>query len=164
MREEWRLSPVRPDRYEVSNIGRVRSRFRNGRVHLLTPHVKPWGYLRVTFNVDGKDTYFDVHRLVAQAFIGARLPGQVIRHLDGDPTNNCVDNLAYGTVAENNRDTVRHGKNPWASSTHCRRGHEYTEANTRFVRGATRRICRACEVVRSRDYQIRKAARMAVSS
>lgn len=32
------------------------------------------------------------------------------------------------------------------SQTHCKRGHEYTEANTRFFRGI--RHCRACAVVR----------------
>lgn len=31
------------------------------------------------------------------------------RHLDGDPTNNTVDNLCWGTRLENQRDRIEHG-------------------------------------------------------
>ena len=33
----------------------------------------------------------------------------MVRHLDGDPTNNRVGNLAWGTQADNMADAVRHG-------------------------------------------------------
>lgn len=39
-----------------------------------------------------------------------------MRHLDGDPSNNSVDNLAYGTRAENILDVYRIGK-PWRKLT-----------------------------------------------
>lgn len=50
-----------------------------------------------------------VHHLVALAFIGPRPKGMVIRHRDGDPSNNRVDNLLYGTQQDNMADALRHG-------------------------------------------------------
>lgn len=50
-----------------------------------------------------------VHTLVARTFLGPRPPGQDVRHLDGNPCNNRVDNLAYGTRTENILDVYRIG-------------------------------------------------------
>lgn len=50
-----------------------------------------------------------VHRLVLEAFVGPCPPGFECRHLDGDPSNNCLDNLAWGTPKSNQGDRVRHG-------------------------------------------------------
>lgn len=47
--------------------------------------------------------------LIALAFHGPRPEGLEIRHLDGDPTNDRPDNLAYGTKGENAADRVIHG-------------------------------------------------------
>jgi hypothetical protein len=46
---------------------------------------------------------------VLEAFIGPRPENCEVRHLDGDPSNNRLDNLAWGTKAENQADKVRHG-------------------------------------------------------
>jgi hypothetical protein len=35
--------------------------------------------------------------------------GEHTRHLDGDPSNNRLDNLAWGTAADNGADRVLHG-------------------------------------------------------
>lgn len=50
-----------------------------------------------------------VHRLVAQAFLPPKQPGQVVRHLDGDKTHNHAANLCYGTPQQNSDDQKRHG-------------------------------------------------------
>lgn len=50
-----------------------------------------------------------VHRLVLEAFVGMAEPGVVARHLNGDPFDNRVENLAWGTKAENQHDRVAHG-------------------------------------------------------
>ncbi len=49
------------------------------------------------------------HHLVAEAFIGSWPSGLQIRHLDGNPSNNRVSNLAWGTGKENMEDSRRHG-------------------------------------------------------
>lgn len=42
--------------------------------------------------------------------------------------------------------------------THCKNGHEFTEANTRreYRRGGLRRVCRSCEAQNQRAYKARK--------
>ena len=50
-----------------------------------------------------------VHVLVLEAFMGLR-PGLKCRHLNGDPLDNRLANLRWGTQAENCADTVRHGR------------------------------------------------------
>lgn len=47
--------------------------------------------------------YF-VHQLVLLAFVGPCPPGLECRHLDDNPRNNRIDNLAYGTHKENGSD------------------------------------------------------------
>jgi hypothetical protein len=50
-----------------------------------------------------------VHRAVLFAFAGPPPPGMEVRHLDGDPGNNAIENLAWGTRLENMQDKARHG-------------------------------------------------------
>ena len=50
-----------------------------------------------------------IHRLVADVYIPNPNDLPVVRHLDNDPTNNSVDNLARGTQKDNIRDCIRNG-------------------------------------------------------
>jgi len=50
-----------------------------------------------------------VHRHVFLAFHGEIPAGLVVRHLNGDPTDNRPENLATGTHADNAADAMRHG-------------------------------------------------------
>lgn len=51
-----------------------------------------------------------LHRLLLYVFRGpAQKKGMVTRHLDGNPSNNRIDNLAWGTPAENWNDKRKHG-------------------------------------------------------
>ena len=51
------------------------------------------GYKRVCLTKDHKKRDYFVHRLVAKAFIPNPEDKPEIDHIDGDPTNNRVDNL-----------------------------------------------------------------------
>jgi hypothetical protein len=53
-----------------------------------------------------------VHRLICEAFHGTPREGQQCRHLDGDKTNACAANLAWGSPSDNNRDKDRHNTSP----------------------------------------------------
>lgn len=67
------------------------------------------GYLNVTL-MDGKrKTTRNVHTLVCSAFHGIKKPNMQVRHLDGNPSNNCAENLKWGTQAENWQDRKAHG-------------------------------------------------------
>lgn len=98
--------------YQVSNYGRVRS-FINNRHgvcdewHLLKPQTNHNGYLTVCL---GRGNRKLVSRLVAEAFVPNPNNLPLVRHLDDNPLNNHVDNLAWGTQTDNMQDCVKHGR------------------------------------------------------
>jgi hypothetical protein len=143
--EQWRAIAGYEGRYEVSNLGRVKSlpRRRTKGGILVTP-VNKRGYLSVTLGYEKRE----LHGVVAAAFLGSRPQGAEVRHLDGNPLNPAAANLVYGTRSENVRDKRRHGTDHNVMKTHCPQGHAYDEENTRLYQG--RRYCRACEALRGR--------------
>ena len=77
-----------------------------------------------------------VHRLVLEAFVGPRTEGTECRHLNGDPFDNHLENLKWGTHLENMQDMELHG-------TSCLRGEKHglaklTDAIVRNIRMATK--------------------------
>ena len=134
--------------YEVSNLGRVRG-LQRGKI--LKQKKDRHGYVVVILSKKGKKKDKRVHRLVLEAFVGPLPDGMVTRHLDGDPLNNNISNLQYGSSSENNLDTVRHGRHHWANRTHCPQGHKLTPENlTEHSKKLRRRTCLAC--ARTRGY------------
>jgi hypothetical protein len=107
------------------------------------PILRPDGYHQM--KIDGRTRL--VHQMVLAAHAGPRPDGQEVRHLDGDPLNNWLANLAYGTPSENSADKVRHGTHPWAAKTHCPQGHPYDAGNT--WRSARSRHCKSCVSARA---------------
>lgn len=69
-------------------------------------------YLHFNLYRDRKWLQFPVHIVVCRAFHGERPDGMIVRHLDGDATNNHADNLKWGTQIENEADKVLHGTAP----------------------------------------------------
>lgn len=145
MSEQWRDVPDWPG-FQVSDEGRVRSNRLNGEWRIRsTPQRKnfPYPTIALTGNGGRKDTKC-VHALVALAFIGPRPEGMEVRHLNGNPADNRLVNLAYGTHAENVADQLRHGTHPMASKTHCNRGHELSGDNL-VSRSDGYRECATCK-------------------
>ncbi|WP_103257978.1 HNH endonuclease signature motif containing protein [Tabrizicola aquatica] len=102
-------------KYVVDSKGRVFGLFRK---KLLNPWRSPEGYLRVDIrNGNGQQKKPYVHELVAAAFIGPKPKGMLIRHLNDDPSDNRVENLAYGTQSENTTDSIVNGRNRSKFST-----------------------------------------------
>ena len=91
--------------YEINEDGVVRNK---ETLHIKKPNLC-LNYPRYSFWVDGKSTPIALHILLMTTFVGPS-NGQVVRHLDGDPTNNCLSNLAYGSYTDNQLDTVAHGR------------------------------------------------------
>ena len=152
--------------YSVSDQGQVLSHARTNSlghpVHektlTLTPNKR--GHLRVSLSKNGRLYVALVHQIVLEAFVGPRPEKQEVRHLDGNPENNHLSNLRYGTRSENMYDRVRHGTHYSAKKTHCYRGHEFTEENT--LRSSNQRRCRTCKREYERlQYRKKKEARNA---
>lgn len=100
------------DGYEVSSDGLIRSYINNRhgigtKCKLLKPTCNSRGYQSVCF---GRGNRRSVHRVVAEAFIENNENYPLVRHLDDNPANNCVENLAWGTQTDNMQDCVRHGR------------------------------------------------------
>ncbi len=106
--------------YSVSEDGRVYS-IRYSK--MMKPWTHPDGHAQVRLWLDGKRTTWYVHRIVASTFLKPEEGREVVRHLDGNPRNNHVDNLAWGTQSDNIRDAVRHGTHAQARKNFCVRGH-----------------------------------------
>ena len=113
MKETW-LSVVGMEGfYEVSDMGRVRSKHLRGRptkdgILAQTPNRK--GYLRVHLS-DGVHKFSRVvHRLVLDAFHGPQ-PSCIheCNHKDGKKSNNVFSNLEWVTPVENNAHSVASG-------------------------------------------------------
>lgn len=80
---------------------------------------------------DGKSRTFNLHCLVLLAFVGPCPASMECRHADGDPGNNRLDNLSWGTPEQNRDDCRRHGR--------YQRGNDHsqaklTEADVRLIR------------------------------
>lgn len=162
--ERWLPVPTYEGKYEVSDLGRVRSlsrvtshgRRRRGLV--LRPIPRTTGYLQVDLWHDNTQRAFVIHRLVLWAFVGPAPAGLEALHGDGDPTNNALTNLRWGTRSENSLDQVAHGTHASTSKTHCPAEHPYDEANTYVYPRSGARACRTCRRANSsKNYQARKA-------
>lgn len=152
--EEWRTVAIAPD-YEVSNLGRVRS-LKFGKVRILRPCVNTLGYHNYALRYDGRLIHTTAHVLVAEAFIGPRPAGMVVRHWDDIRSNNALTNLLYGTHADNARDAVRNGRAAHILRTHCKRGHEFTPENTYVT--DRQRVCKTCAKAKTKRYLARRRA------
>ena len=120
MTEIWKPIPGYEGLYEVSDQGRVRSldaliecygpvkgrytSLRKGK--LLRPGRMPSGHVSVAI---GRRNSLCVHTLVLLAFVGPAPKGYECRHLNGNPSDNRLENLCWGTRSENIKDKTLHG-------------------------------------------------------
>ena len=152
MSEEWRAIPGYEGIYEASDAGRVRSLNRvntyGRRVvgRILKQQTGQRGRKQVDLLSGASRRMAFVHQLVLEAFVGPIPNGMTdVRHMNGDASDNCLENLRYGTRAENQQDSLRHGTQKERRKTHCPRGHMLIDPNLdpgRAARG--HRICLAC--------------------
>lgn len=91
------------DQYQINNYGKVKTiankASRKERILKLLKH--PKGYFRVGLYKNKKCRYFFIHRLVAKHFIENPGNKQTVNHIDGDKSNNTVENLEWNTYREN---------------------------------------------------------------
>lgn len=110
--EEWRDVEGYNGIYQVSDAGRVRSKWIPSSssdrqkvahfYHILKPVKASNGYYNVTFcDESGNKKQKSIQRLVAEAFIPNTENKPQVNHIDGDKYNNGVDNLEWATSREN---------------------------------------------------------------
>ncbi len=88
--------------YKVSNLGRVFSNHRSGKILSMKPNFH--GYPRVVL-VDnlGKQAHYKIHTLVYKSFIGEIPEHLQIDHINGIKTDNTLPNLRLLTNIENGK-------------------------------------------------------------
>lgn len=98
---------------EVSSVGRIRkaaNKRRKERILTEFPKDKD-GYCRCSVQkLDGTWTSQPVHRLVAKTFIDNPDNKESVNHIDGNRTNNRVENLEWVTAKENVIHSFKFGK------------------------------------------------------
>lgn len=110
--EVWkRIHNLRGD-YSVSDCGGVRNNATGLRLTpIKTGYKKHQQYDTVQLRDAGNRLRnYKVHVLVAEAFIGPRLPGMFVLHNDGITANNLASNLRYGTASNNTQDSRAHNQ------------------------------------------------------
>lgn len=124
MCEIWKDIPGYEGKYQASTKGRIRSldfevngachytgrpfkRKVKGRVLKPGRHCKT-GHVSVVL---GRGTHGKpVHQLIMRTFVGDPPEGMEVLHINGDPADNRLANLRYGTRTENILDVFRQGK------------------------------------------------------
>lgn len=96
-KEIWRDIPGFEKKYQVSNMGRVKSlNYRHtGKIQILKPGKNTKGYSYVNLCKDGKPQSYQVHRLVAQAFLPNPNNLSQVNHINEIKTDNRVDNIEW---------------------------------------------------------------------
>ena len=108
MAEIWRDIEGYEGKYQISNMGRVRSlkQLYSGtyvyREKLIAPVKQKYDdYVYVNLYKDGKSKHYKVHRLVALYFIPNPLKKREVNHINGCKADNRAINLEWVTPKEN---------------------------------------------------------------
>lgn len=108
MKEKWKDINGFEGLYQISNTGKIKSfrrssKFGSPEELILKPSIINSGYHVVTlYHENSKKRKYQVHRLVAEAFLPNPQNLPCVNHKDENKTNNNVDNLEWCTYQYNN--------------------------------------------------------------
>ena len=120
MNELYKNIPGYNGKYQVSNLGNVRSlQCKEPRILQQFDRDK-CGHKYVELCKDGVSKKFLIHRLVAEAFIPNPDNLPIVMHKDNDPLNNHVSNLKWGTQSDNIQQAFDEGRkiSPYKGQSH----------------------------------------------
>ncbi len=107
--EQWKPYPE-DRRYEVSNMGRIRTAVT---LKIRKPQpLKGSKYLTLVFSSPTGHKCRYVHRMVLETWAGPCPDGHQASHLDGNRQHNAITNLVWETPVENHARKILHGTHP----------------------------------------------------
>jgi hypothetical protein len=111
MEEIWKDIKGYEGLYKVSNLGNIKSlKYRHhNREEILIGGIKKTGYKQVILVKDNKVKYKLVHRIVAETFISNPNNKPQVNHIDGNKTNNNINNLEWCSQRENQKHAYKIG-------------------------------------------------------
>jgi hypothetical protein len=121
----WKPIPGHEDRYEASDTGQIRSLNPQGHYPptiVLKQIIDRGGYPFVRLYKSGKSRQWRVHRLVLLTFCGEDPERPEGNHIDGNKSNNRLENLEWVTRRNNHLHALRLGlkKLPYEYQPGCR--------------------------------------------
>jgi hypothetical protein len=138
-----RTTSTQPRNNEADRLA-AKTRFTHHGCWDFTGYIDPDGYGRIYWR--GRNGY-PAHRAAYELAYGPIPPGLTIDHTCNNTRCIRYEHLEAVTQAENTRRAVER-------RTHCRSGHQYTDATTYWFRGL--RHCRPCNALAARRYALRK--------
>lgn len=121
--------------FEVHRDGTIYRNSKNGKVLCTQSGTgRNNRYLTVSATINGKQKQFYVHRLLAQAFIPNSLNKPQVNHIDGNASNNDLNNLEWVTARENIQHAYETGLMKTLSEygSKCKMCDELTASKNRF--------------------------------
>lgn len=110
MMEIWKDVPNYEGLYQVSNFGRTKRLFKNGRENILHGRMDKDGYIEVILSKGQKKKFVRLHRLVAEVFVPNPENKPQVNHKDRAKHNNAESNLEWVTASENTTHTFVTGR------------------------------------------------------
>lgn len=117
LNENWKPINGCEEYYEISDKGRVRRIKYNDNSkkvqyqlpYYLKPRKDKDGYFKYALCINGKMKYYFAHRLVAIHFLNNENKYSCVNHIDGNKQNNCVENLEWCSIKQNNLHALNNG-------------------------------------------------------
>lgn len=133
--ESWKDIKGYEGRYQASNCGRIKSinriitncrgRKQCFRETILKPDYAPNGYERVCLSKNGKYKHNRVAKIIYETFVGEVPEGMEIDHINGDITDNRLENLRVCTHKENCNNPITRERQRRANESRSRKVKEW---------------------------------------
>jgi hypothetical protein len=117
MEEIWKDIDFTNGEYQVSNLGRVKSMERlrvmkDGRKRIFPSIMLKPRHNNPYYAISIYSKNYEIHRLVAKAFIPNIDNKRCVNHKDCNKLNNCIDNLEWVTHSENIQHALQNDRIP----------------------------------------------------
>jgi hypothetical protein len=122
MKEIWKDVVGYEGKYQISNLGRIKSL--KGTQKIKKSTINNRGYRLTLLGYKPRKSFY-IHRLVAQAFIPNPNNYPQVNHIDGNKLNNCVDNLEWCSQLDNIRHAYRNGLIPISKNFKAKPVYQY---------------------------------------